>query len=324
MSKLNPSVAFIICSERGVVEKQSILFAKSLRKFGGVLKDSPIYSISPREGFSISETTLVAFNNLQVNHVEKNINKEFRDYIFANKIAACSYYEEKLEEDILIFSDSDQLVLGSLDEFLLDEQTDAALQYVAKKGIGSTGRDENASYWHRLFLLTGVELPVYSKTAEGEKIYRYFNAGLIIAKRKLGLFKQWEQNFKKVMAEQLLPNQGLFFVEQSILSATLSAMALKINILSEGYNYHLLKQTDEKEALKKIATGKIKMLHYHRSFDEPNRWSVPNEFANSFPLKWIKKELINSEINTNPFIHQWEKVIYQNKEKIIDLLKKNK
>ena len=318
MTVHQPSVAFIICSEKGLLEKKSLLFAKSLRKFGGILKDAPIYSIAPRQGKNISIDTLTAFNELNVTHLYLNLNIKYKSYNFANKIAVCTYFERQLSEDILIFCDSDQLVLGEINEFLLNEE-DIAMQYVAIKGIGSDGKDDNANYWKKLYELTNVKEQKFIELSNHQRILQYFNAGLIVVKRDIGLFDEWSKNFDLVMKSQLMPSKGDFFLEQSVLSATISAMELSIKVLPKGYNSHLLKHTDLHEAFLRITNGDIKMLHYHNSFDAPNKIMPPKDFFSpekTTSLHWINEELKNCGINKKLILTELEATFNLNKDKL--------
>jgi hypothetical protein len=326
MSRSVPSIAFIICSEKGLLEKKSVLLAKSIRKHSGSLKDAPIYSISPRKNHTISASTEKSFEELNICHQNIELNSDFKDYGLANKILACSYFEKQLDEDVLIFCDSDLMVLGSIDELLLDIETDISIQKVAIKGIGSNGSDANASYWQDLYRITNVNRPTLMSIPGGERIFPYFNSGLIAVKKSIGLFSQWEKNFRKMLKKGILPQQGLFFVEQSVLSATISSMQLKIKTLPKSYNYHFLKNTDSIDTFQKIADGKIKLLHYHKSMDEGKRIVLPDgtTLQNSSIIEWINNELINCGINANPFVSEWEVELLKNKHKVFNLFNNSK
>ncbi len=325
MSTSMPSVAFIICTEKGLLEKKSLLFAKSLRKFGGLLKDAPIYSLSPRAGKDISKSTKEKFIGLNVIHEHHNLNRDYDDYGLANKVVACTYFEKQLEEEILIFCDSDQVVLGDL-AILAKCSADIALQYVAKKGIGSNGNDENAAYWNKLYNFCEVEKQQFIELADGQRMLQYFNSGLIVVKREIGLFQKWNNNFNKVMQEELQPSQGRFFVEQSVFSATVSSLKRSIKVLPVGYNFNLFKHSKIDEAVVKIESGKIKLLHYHTAFDGQNFFEIPKNISlsNSSKLQWLNQELIHLGISTKPFVSHLENQFIQDQLKSAFKFKTNK
>jgi hypothetical protein len=198
-----------------------------------------------------------------------------------------------LKEDILVFADSDQLILAEPEEFNLKGNTQVALQKVAQKGIGTNGKDENADYWHSLYKLLEVEQIEYFNTLQGERIYKYFNSGLVISKRNTGLFQQWKINFELIFKKGLQPKDSLFFVEQSVLSATLSSMQLNIKNLPFGYNHHLFLNDNINETLQLIEENKVTTLHYHKYFDQAFKVDGFNESASSTKVKWISESLLH-------------------------------
>ena len=60
-------LAFVICTEPGRLEPQSLMLAESIRKFCGNLKDTPIYSFHPRTGTPIAIETQKAFEQVRSN-----------------------------------------------------------------------------------------------------------------------------------------------------------------------------------------------------------------------------------------------------------------
>ena len=112
-------IAFIICTEPGRLEGQSLMLAESIRKFCGELKNTPIYSFHPRVGEPISKQTQQAFEALQVIHQQVPINREFHEYYLANKPLVCAYAEQNIDAKILVFLDSDKCFFCEPKEFLL-------------------------------------------------------------------------------------------------------------------------------------------------------------------------------------------------------------
>jgi len=302
----------------------SQLLVKSIREFGGALKDADIFSVQPRNAAPIAPITKAVFKEHQVHHEYVLLNTKYVDYGFANKVMACDHYAKTLTHDHLLFMDSDHLVLNDL-HGLLPGSMDLSLRVVNKKGVGTNGQDDNAAYWKRLYDLFGVSNPQFVETVIGkEKIFSYYNAGLIFGSRRSGIFQQWRANFEKVMGMGIMPNQGLFFVEQSVLSATLASMKLTVNELPNTYNYSPESHfylTGKNEAL---GLDQINTFHYHRLFSPPRKINVRKDFA-SFTgpkLEWIKQELIACGINPQPFYEEWEIDLYEQKEKIVEMMKK--
>lgn len=323
----NSSLAIVICTEAGSLECMSQLLVKSIRKFGGRLKDASIYSIQPRNLAPLAPKTLEVFKANAVNHEHLLLNKKYPDYGLANKVAACDYYARKLSDDYLLFLDSDNVVFNDLGELLAEQEADVRIRVVGQKGVGSDGNDENATYWKKLHGLFGVKNPGFVKTGiEGQEIFNYYNSGLIFARRDSGLFQRWRTNFEMVMDQGLMPDQGLFFVEQSVLSATISGMDLKVEELPDSYNYSPQSHFHLKPQNKQLTLDQIHTFHYHRLFNPPNRVHLERGFEafKGEKLEWLKRELIECGINPQPYYEQWELDLLRQKEHILQLMKDQK
>lgn len=307
-----------------MLERTSQLLVKSIRSFGGVLKDAEIFSVQPRNSDPISPETKKVFEEYKVHHEFVLLNTRYASYGFANKVAACDHYARTLTHDYLLFLDSDHLVFNDLKD-LLPRPVDVSMRVVNKKGVGTDGKDENAKYWETLYALFGVSKPEFVETViDSERIFSYYNAGLIFARRSSGLFQQWRANFEKVMSLGLMPEKGLFFVEQSVLSATIVSMGLSVNPLPDTYNYSPESHFYLSGKNQSLGLDQICTFHYHRLFAPPARLNVKRALASfSGPkLEWVKQELIDCGINPQPFYEQWELDLREQKEKIIQMMKK--
>ena len=73
----------IICTEKGILESKSKLLVYSIRKFGGRFKDIPIFSYQPRKDFKISNDTISFFKKNNVEIIDLDLNKEYKNYSLA-------------------------------------------------------------------------------------------------------------------------------------------------------------------------------------------------------------------------------------------------
>jgi len=108
-------IAFIIGVEKneGIqLEQMAILLARSIRKFGGIYKDAPIYSVQPT-GNDIDPETLEEFKKLGVCHVKDIINPFYTGgFGFYNMPFACDYLTKKVKEEYVVWLDIDVLCLN--------------------------------------------------------------------------------------------------------------------------------------------------------------------------------------------------------------------
>src|SRR5690349_3095186 len=112
-------IAFIMCTEGGSLEQESLLMAESFRRFTGGLKDAPIYSFQIREKNDVSKETIKALEAFRVEHRKVVLNHKYPDYPLANKPLLCAYAEQNIDADILVFLDSDLVFFSEPKEFFL-------------------------------------------------------------------------------------------------------------------------------------------------------------------------------------------------------------
>ena len=267
---MNCSIEIIICTEKGPLENMSKLLVSSIRLLDGVFKDIPIYSYTPRPDFAVSRETRDFFENMGVELVDEVLNTKYVDYPLANKPLACAHRASHSEADYLLFLDSDTFFCG-LPQLLVDGLTDAdvAMGPVDFNNIGTDLRFSSgeSAYWSSLYSLLDAKprKDVFTRIYK-EKILEYYNSGFVFVRRGSGLFGQWLKNFNRVMASNLKPSKGIFFVEQSCLSATLAQMNLKVLELGTPYNYPITAMTKRWRGYYPFSLSKIKHVHYHKLF----------------------------------------------------------
>jgi hypothetical protein len=295
---MNQSIAFIICTESGYLERMSVMFAKTLRTYGGKLKDAPIYSYAPRIGKNISSRTGKQFESLHVIHQYIPLNQEFKHYAVANKVFALSHAEANLNYDILVFADSDKLILSEPADLLLSPEDSVALTAVGSRGIGiRSEKDAEFDYWQQIYEFCNVkEISYTTTTIDAQRIQGYWNSGLVAARTKHQFFTQWENNFLKVLRKGIYPKNGVYHTDQSTLSATLMANKTRYVELPKNYNYPIHRQAILSPSQKIEKLGDIATAHYHDLFRKNGKYSdAPPlaDFLNSDPeqYQWLMEHL---------------------------------
>lgn len=304
------SIAFIICTEPGRLEGQSLLLAESIRKFCGKLKDTPIYSFHPRIGEPISIKTRKEFEVLEVIHQQLPINTKFSDYYLANKPLVCAYAEQIIDAEILVFLDSDKCFFATPEEFLLPLDCNVRVRPEYGKGIGSTGsHDFQDEYWKKLYNILDVKHEIFVNTPIGNsKIRGYWNSGLIAVRRNAGIFQAWKDNFEKVMYLKIAPPQGNYFVEQSVLSATLASMEENISHFSHFYSYPLPLHNRLSKEFKINSIEQIVSIHYFNMFfytdwqKQLGRINIFDEFSEKF--QWLSEGISRHNMGDKSAFHR--------------------
>lgn len=315
-------IAFIICTEPGRLEDQSLMLAASIRNFCGQLKNTPIYSFHPRVGKPISEKTQQAFETLQVIHQQIYINREFHEYYLANKPLVCAYAEQNIDAEILVFLDSDKCFISEPKEFLLPLNCNVKIRPEYGQGIGSTGlQDPQEWYWQKLYEVLGVKRELFVDTPIGNKRIRaYWNSGLVIVRKSAGIFTAWKENFEKVMRLDITPPQGIYFVEQSVLSVTLCALEERVEHLPPNYSYPLPLHNRLSKELQINHWDNIISIHYFNLFFY-NDWNtqikkLKNLNNNSDKYQWLCQEVVRLNMPRVSVLHRYMLVIRRMEQKL--------
>ncbi|MCK4911329.1 MAG: hypothetical protein KAR83_06790 [Thermodesulfovibrionales bacterium] len=313
------SIAFIACVESGNLENQAKLLFRSIRKYAGKYRDSAIYSYQPRKGPALKDETLAVFDELGVKHITKILNTDFHDYPIGNKIFTCAHAEKTLEEDALVFLDTDTVILNEPSDLDLPKDVAAAARPVDKKRLGSQGPDDKKdAYWQKIYKACGVSEPKYVTTTIDKKSIRaYWNAGLIAFRRDEGLMDEWKRCFLTIYEQNLIPRKSiarqafekttgalglkdgaadgriLNNLDQIALAAALAPVSDRVRVLDHRYNYPLGKRPYIPLPEGEATLEELVQIHYHRWFNRPDflRLITPHLDTESERFKWIEASL---------------------------------
>ena len=233
------SLAFIACVENGYLDDQTVLLCLSIRRFAGRFRDVPIHTFEPRAGTKIRSSTLISLQELGCIHHRETLNVEFEAFPHTNKIFTSAYAEQILQEDLLVFVDSDTLFTGEPRDLELAPEFDAAALPVNNCRLGSTGfGDANEPYWQRMYDICGVgNRPFVTGVTDGVRIRAYFNSGLIVVRRVAGLFSQWLKDFMALVAAGHI--SSVPGMDDFSLAAMMGRAFAKVQVLDLRYNYPL-------------------------------------------------------------------------------------
>ena len=291
-----PSVAFLVCVEEGQLEQQGVLFARSLRRFGGRFAGCAIHAYAPREGRNPSAETTAALEAEGVTVHTEVLNAEHDFYPFANKIYAAAAAERDLAEDVIVFSDSDTVFTSPPDALELAEGIDVAVApafHVNKASTGPGHRMEG--YWDRVWELAGVQgEPPYVETSEREKRIRcYFNAGILAARRSSGYCAEWLELWQRLLAEEHFPDDKMMVTDQVAISAAVARRPDRFVSLERTYNYNLHRRPFYSGGMDAVDLPDLVHVHYHQWFNRRNvlRDLQPPLDPDTEQYRWLDGEL---------------------------------
>ncbi|WP_310483744.1 hypothetical protein [Chamaesiphon sp. VAR_48_metabat_403] len=233
-------IAFILCTEGGALEPESLLMVESFRKYTGKFKDAPLYSFQVREQNDVSAETIAKLTAFGVEHQKVVLNTKYPDYPLANKPLLCAYVEQHIDAEIIVFLDSDLVFFSEPTEFLLPPEYDIGIRPEHHQTIGSVGSsDPNEAYWLRLYNIAGVTNidRFVTTTVDQKKVRAFWNSGVVAFRRSKRICTAWQQTIEQLLEVGTSITTENWYYEQSALSATICATTAKVFNFSPGYNY---------------------------------------------------------------------------------------
>ncbi len=237
-------LAFLLCLEAGFIEEQSILLVQSIRLLGGRYSACPIYLICPRPHRQPSKATIQALALMDATVIIEDLNRPLDHYPYANKAYALAHLERYAKHKLIVFLDSDTLMLGEPLSLAISDSYDFAARPVDARGICSSPTDSlYKSYWTALCDMAGLSidaLPIILTGATREAIHSNYNGGLLVVRRDLGIGRHWQDLLERAWEKELLPQPGNFWgSDQSTFAVAVHALTSRTTLLPEGYNIPL-------------------------------------------------------------------------------------
>jgi hypothetical protein len=258
-----PKACIIYCIEGGLLEKNTLLSIASLRQFGGKLSHFDIFCVQPRKQFPVSEETKTQLKGLGATFIEQSLNQKHKYYGLANKPIVCNFIMKNFAYDRYIFLDSDTVLFNEPSE-VLTSTSNICIAPVAQKGIGVKNlEDDNGKYWAALLEYAQVDMSQlrYTETLqEKEKIIGYWNTGVIVFRGQNEICAEWSKLVHYVLEQKIYPDRGMFFVEQSCLSAILQGGQYSMAEMSLSTNFLLTKKSPQ--YIKVLDLEEISILHH--------------------------------------------------------------
>jgi hypothetical protein len=301
------SLAFVLCVERGSLEQQALLLVRSIRRWGGSYADHPIHAFRPRVGPPLAAETYAALEELGVVLHEEVLNRDHHDYVHANTIYCMRWAEQHLDEEILVWCDSDKVFLSEPSAFDMPPRIDAAATgpyYRSPPGPKSTGPgDPNDPYWERMYELAGVTAePFMTSLADGERVRAFWNGGLIVFRGPAGLASEWLEFFELLLARRHIPEAGILNVDQLSLAAILARRPEAVEQLDHRYNHNLALRAQLPEPQRSFELADLVSVHYHIWFNRPGFLEDlrPPLARDSDRYQWLQRDLPFEPLDHRP------------------------
>jgi hypothetical protein len=258
------SVGFLLCVERGPLEAQALLCVDSLRAFGGTLAGAPVHAFAPRPGMGPDAATVAALSERGVSFVDAPLNEHHADHPTWNKVFVAAWAERELDHDTLVFTDSDCVFLGEPAALATGDWAAAAKPVGVARAASRGPGDEAEEWWRRLYEVLGVRSQPFVTTAvDRTRVRAYWNAGLLAARRRAGLFAAWEDALGRLLdAGCVHPKPEL--MDQMSWAGAVADRHGEVWELPDPYNYPLPQRARLPAAAAELELDEIVHAHLHR------------------------------------------------------------
>ena len=269
----------------GVPERQAVLLAASVRAFGGSLSHSPVWVLLPSTSVPLLATTRKALAACGAHMIPFEIDPALLALPFSTKAFASAAAESQApgQVDILVWMDTDSLVLREPRELLLADRIALGCRPVDLAWIGSAYDKPLDPFWQ--FVFEGCRVPesrVFPMTTsvDQKQIRAYFNAGLLVVRPQSGLLQRWRDNLLTLSLlagfEEFCRRDPLYrrFIHQAVLAGTILSLLGKEDIqeLPHWVNYPLHLHDRYPADRRPARLNDLTLARYEEFFDNPH-WS---------------------------------------------------
>ncbi len=301
--------------EPGYLEGQAKLLVDSIRTFGGIDMEVPLYAFQPRMSGNLDKSTLSFFESHNVVFQKLPLNKHLFFHPMANKVVMPAYFEANCPDHIetIALFDTDLLFVNKLSQLFEIQNKAFALSPAFSSKFSAIIIDKRPSkIWQIVFEYLNITLDDFwtlKTLIENETIYHYYSGGIIISKKDRNLFSQLWNLYLKIFDDKRLLSisyKEKFFLEQILIAAYLAKNYDESAISKIGKSYHYPLEQMPGDA------NNANILHYQDYFYDtpPDQWVVSNEVSTMvkkhlhFPKQPKSKVLRAREIMS----YQWFKI----------------
>jgi hypothetical protein len=226
-------------------KKAAELLIGSLRRFGGLMGNSPIWVFTVNPEDFMKENT----QNDEYRVIELPQDGSFSRYPFMAKVRACALAEEMARDEIdtMIWIDSSCLVVLPPLLFMLEGVCKAAVRPVHVTNVGLLADETPNGYWRGVFNELGIDdIDTAVETfVDARMIKSYFNTHAFSINPSEGLMRDWLHHFHILATDTDYQRSycsdplHAIFLHQAVFSALLASSleASELRLLPADYNY---------------------------------------------------------------------------------------
>jgi hypothetical protein len=246
-SSINEETCFFTLVRSRDGAGQADFLIKSLRTFGGPLRDSPFFIFYTQPGIASRHRA----SEVGVHFVQLEVEAELRNYWFGEKVAVCSAAEELLDGNVqsLIWMNPESIIVNPPIHFDLGSSCDAAFRPVHIQNVGIRMDEKMDPFWSEIYRIVKLRDTPYSVESyvDAQTLLPYFNTHLFSINPTLSVLRTWLDTFRRMVTDRVFQAKACadiqyqVFLHQAILSTLLIKLLdwERIKFLPPEYSYPL-------------------------------------------------------------------------------------
>lgn len=185
------------------------VMVESLRTFGGLLKDAPVWAYVADELLESPSAPLEATKRLGADIRRIRVPEDVAWYFLVRKVFAGAHAEREAAGKVGVLArlDPDTIFIDEPAEFILPPGKALGWRPVFHRNIGLLFDEPLDDYWRRAYEVMRIRdesvFPMVTP-ADGDRIRPYFQAGCVVARPERGLLGQWEENLVALAKDPLI------------------------------------------------------------------------------------------------------------------------
>jgi hypothetical protein len=227
--------------------RHAMFLIKSLRTFGGSLRDSPFLVF-------VTDPDVIQVEDLKVGHVHFRLIEiplDVRNYWFGDKVWVCAEAERLLDGKArsIIWMNPQCMIVNPPERLGLNSIHDAAFRPVHIQNVGLISDQRPDPFWHEIYRMVGLNQISHrvESYVDSKVLQPYFNTHLFSINPGMTVLRTWLDLFRRMITDQQFQrhscesNLRKIFLHQSILSALVVKKIEweRIRILPPEYSYPL-------------------------------------------------------------------------------------
>jgi len=285
--------------------RNTMILAKSIRRFGGSMRDQPIVIYIPHEWDDPNQKYLDGLRALNVDIRRSKAPESSLWFYYARKVYAAAQAEREAEgrSSILVWMDEDTIFLKNPSDLVLEHDIVFGYRPVMHNRSGSALSEAPDEFWSRVYEVLSVPDSLFFPmvtVADKVTIRPYFNAGLLAVRPEKAILRRWVDDFEKLYTDSTLAEMCRNDVEKRIFIHQAALVAGPLHLLKhdemielpDTYNYPLFFKEmfgapEEFDSIENVVT-----LRHESYFRNPSPDWAERLKGSPEVISWLKENLV--------------------------------